>query len=429
VSVAYIGLLTLVAAIPVLLFFDNLIVGGAIQLYAAIGMTIIAVGVRPGEARHLFKLIRVPAALGVIPLIWMLIQLLPLTLPIGGLSRSIWESAADALNTPLLASISIDPGLTLIALCRFASMIGIAFVAAAVSIKRHQAEKLLLVLACAAAVISLIPVASQVGGFNLPSGARATIITAGIIGIILFAANAIMVVERYEIRPHHYGFLSQLLIPISIRIAGLLVCSLPLVAGDTNYAIFAAACGLATVVIIDFVRRIGFGPGAGLAMACVAIVAVAAIIWTKGPPGAGDISLRYMTGAKADVVSLDSRIIDEVGLGGSGAGTFRAISKLYGMQDPSDVLRPPTFAAQIAIELGRPALWIIVGLACVLIIMSARGAFNRGRDFFYPLAGAGVSVAMVLSSFNDASLTNPAMSLLVAVAFGLGFAQSINRTH
>ena len=166
-SVSFYGLLTLVAAAPLLLFFDNLIVVSAIQLCAAIGMKNVAEGIRPGQAQHLFKLIRLPAALGAIPLIWMLIQLLPI--PIGGLSRSIWESAAGALGTPLSASISVDPGLTLIALCCYISMIGIAFVATAVSIERQQAEKFLLVLSSTAAIISLILVASQVGGFALPN--------------------------------------------------------------------------------------------------------------------------------------------------------------------------------------------------------------------------------------------------------------------
>ena len=431
VSVVYIGLLALVAATPILLFFDNLIIDGAIQLYAAIGMTIIAVRIRLGEARHLFKLIRVPAALAVIPLIWIFTQFLPL--PAGGLSRSIWESAASALGTSLSASISIDPGLTLIAVCYYASILAIGFVAAAISIERQQAEKLLLVLCSTTVVISLITLATRLGGFTFTDGSSvgdtpATVMTAGIIGIILFTASTIMIVERYDIRHHHHDFLSRLLIPIGIRIAGLLVCSLPLVAGDTNPVIFAAACGFTTIVLIYFVRRVGFGPRAAVAMACVAIVAAAVIIWTKGYPVPGDISLRYMTNAKADVVSVDSRIIDEVGLGGSGAGTFRAISNLYGVQKPSDVLRPPTFATQISIELGRPALWIIVGLAGAVVLLCARGAFNRGRDFYYPLAGAGISVAVTLTSFSNAGLPNPAISLLVAVTLGLAFGQSASRT-
>jgi hypothetical protein len=429
VSVAYIGLLVLVAATPGLLFLDNLVVAGAIQLYAAVSLMIIAIGMRPGEARHFVKLVRVPAALAAIPLLWMLIQLLPIG--IGGLSRSIWESAASALETRRLsASITIDPGLTLIALCRFASTVGIALVAAAVSIDRHQAERLLLLLASAAAVISLILLASRIGGFSLnelgTNATHATIVTAGIIGIILFAASVIMIVERYEMGRWPRTS-SSWRIPIGIMVAGLLVCSSTLIAGDTSYAIFAAACGLATVAIIYFVRRLGFGPGAGLAMGCVAILAVAVIIWTKGPPATGDVSLRYMTDANSDVVTLDNRILDAVGLAGSGAGTLPVISTIYGSQEPSDV-RPATFAGQIAIELGHPALWVIVGLACTLIIMFALGAFNRGRDCFYPLAGAGVTVAMVLNCFNNATLTNPAILLLVAATLGVGFGQSIGRS-
>jgi hypothetical protein len=428
-SVAYIGLLPLVAATPVLLFFDDLIVGGAIQLYAAIGMIIVATAMRPGEARHFLKLIRAPAALGAIPTIWILIQLLPVR--IRGLSGSIWESAAGALNTPPSASITVDPGLTLTALCGLAAMMAIAFVAAAVSIERQRAEKLLLLLAGAAAVISLTLLANQAAGFDLfgdPGTSRTCAVTAGTVGIVLFVSITIMIVEQYERGRHHSRLLSKLLIPIGMMIAGLLACSLTLAAGDATHAIFAAACGVATVVIIYFVRRIGLGPGAGLAVGAVAIAAVAAIVWTNGHPINGDISLRYMTGAKADVVSLESRIVDEVGLGGSGAGTLRAISAIYGAQAPADVVHHSTFAAKIAIELGRPALWIIVGLACAFIIMCAQAVFNRGRDFFYPLAAAGVTVTMVLNSFSNSGLTNPAISVLVAATLGLGFAQRVSRS-
>jgi hypothetical protein len=170
----------------------------------------------------------------------------------------------------------------------------------------------------------------------------------------------------------------------------------------------------------------GFGPRAGLAMGCVAVVAVAMIIWTKGDHTIGDVSLRYMTDANSQVVTLDNRILNAVGLTGSGAGTFSAVSTIYGAQGSSDI-GPATFAAKIAIELGRPALWVIFGLACTLIVMFARGAFNRGRDYFCPLAAAGVTVAMVLDCFTNATLTNSAISLLVAVTLGLGFGQSIGR--
>jgi hypothetical protein len=432
VFIAYISILALVAATPLLLFFDNFIVCGAIELYAAFAMVIIAVGIRPGEGRHLSKLIRIPVALAAIPPLWMLIQLLPL--PLGGLSRSIWDSAASTLSTPLFPSISIDPGLTLIALSRYASIVGVAFVAAAVSIDRIQAERLLLALCCAVVAILLIFLATQIGGVPLPKifnidAVNSVAMIAGIVGIVLLTAEAILIIERYEVHQRFPDSLTQkLLIPIGIIAVGLMICALPLADNDTGHSSFAAACGFATVVIIYFVRRIGFGPKAGFLLGFLAILAVTAIVWTKGDPIPGDISLRYMTDASADVVSRDSRMINEVGPAGSGAGTFNAIDNLYGGQEPTGTFHAPTFAAQIAIELGRPALWVVVGLACILIMMCARSAFNRGRDFYYPLAGAGILVAMILNSFCDTGLTNPAVSLLVAIALGLGLGQSISRT-
>lgn len=430
VSAAYFGLLALAAATPVFLFFDNLVLAGAIQLYAAVAMMIIAIGIGTGEARHVFKLVRVPAALAALPLLWMLIQLLPIG--VSGLSQSVWQSAAGALETPRLwASSSIDPGLTLIAACRFASMMAVAFVAAVVSIDRQRVKTLLLLLAGAAAVISLIFLVSQFGESSLTNelganGAHAAMVSAGIIGVILFAAAIIMMVEQLEPGRRPRTSSSRRIVPIGIMVAGLLVCASTLIADDTSYAIFAAACGLATVAIIYFVRRLGLGLTAGLAIVCVAILAVAVIIWTKGQPTTGDVSLRYVTGSNGDAVTRDNRILEAVGLAGSGAGTFPAVGTIYGAQEPWDV-RPATFAGQIAIELGRPALWVIVGLAGILTVMFARGVFNRGRDCFYPLAGAGVTVAMVLDCFTSATLSNPAVSLLVAVTLGLGFGQSVGR--
>ena len=75
---AYIGLLILVAATPISVFFDNLVCDSTIQFYAAVSMMIIAIRARPDQAHHFFKLVRVPAALAAIPLLWMLIQLLPI---------------------------------------------------------------------------------------------------------------------------------------------------------------------------------------------------------------------------------------------------------------------------------------------------------------------------------------------------------------
>ena len=91
------ALFALVGILPALLFFDNTLAAGLIALGAAILLGRYVFTVRPGEAGHLMTVIRLPAPLAALPLLWFPAQLVPM--PMGGVSRSIWDSAASALNT------------------------------------------------------------------------------------------------------------------------------------------------------------------------------------------------------------------------------------------------------------------------------------------------------------------------------------------
>ena len=91
-------------------------------------------------------------------------------------------------------------------------------------------------------------------------------------------------------------------------------------------------------------------------MAGVAVVGAVVIVSTKGHASLADFSMRYAAGAKADLISVADRMVREVGFGGSGGGTFGAIYRLYASGDTANaVIMAPTSAAQMAIELGRPA--------------------------------------------------------------------------
>lgn len=428
-SVAYSGLLALIAATPVLLFFDNVVSAGGLEFLAAIGMALIALAMRPGEARHLIKLLRIPLVLAALPLAWMLIQLAPV--PLGGISQSLWRSTATALAVSLLPGPSIDPGLTLLAFCRLASLAAVTFVAMAVAIERTRAKQVLFVLALAATTMASISFVDELGGARLldrsvASELRPAFLAAAVLGDVFLAAIVIMVIEQYELRDHPGEFFKQLVLPLAVVDVAFLICSSSLVAAHAGYAAFAAACGCATVGVIYGLRRIGFGPPVALIVGAVAIAAAAAIISAKTQPLAADLSLRYAATADPEIVSLDDRILNEVGLGGSGAGTLQAIRNLFGA--PSFVAPVTSFAAQIAIELGRPLLWLVVALTCLLVVLCARGAFNRGRDVFYPLAGAGAAVSMLLASFAAAGVANAAISMLVAIALGLALAQTVSRS-
>ena len=52
---------------------------------------------------------------------------------------------------------------------------------------------------------------------------------------------------------------------------------------------------------------------------------------------------------------------------------------------------------------------------------------RRGRDSFYPSAGASTILVLTLQSFVDASLLGTVVPLLAAAILGIGMAQSVGR--
>jgi hypothetical protein len=82
----------------------------------------------------------------------------------------------------------------------------------------------------------------------------------------------------------------------------------------------------------------------------------------------------------------------------------------------------------IAIEWGRPALLILVGIAVQLFFFIFRGAVRRGRDSFFPSAAAASVLVVLCQSFVDPSLLTPTAQIIITVMIGLGLSQSSGRT-
>ena len=421
--VAHIALLTLIGFTPVLFFLDSLLVSGLLDFYIAAVLFLVVLSIRQGEAGHLVQTTRWALWLAALPAIWMSIQLLPL--PLGALSRSLWQSAATALNTPLWPSTTMDPGLTLLALCRYLALIGVGVITAAVTVDRQNAEKIFLALSAVTLLLAVLVLASRLAGIDLGIVQSAGVAGAAL-GIVFFSCALIMIVERHVAGPHPQRIV-QLLMPIAGVIVSATLCVVAVVMVGSLQALFAVICGIAVVAIIYFVRRIGLGGRAALTMAALGVVAAGVVVSTKATPGSTDLSVRYSDAASADQLSTTDRMIGEVGLAGSGAGTFALLHRFYAAQEATTAIDAPTFAAQLAVELGPPALWVIVGTAVVLIFLCARGGFNRGRDFFYSLAGAGVLVTSLILSFCQIGVENLAISILLAATTGLALVQSVSR--
>ena len=126
---------------------------------------------------------------------------------------------------------------------------------------------------------------------------------------------------------------------------------------------------------------------------------------------------------------MSQRILDDAPLTGTGAGTFAAIAEIYrNIDEQTTLATPPTTAAAVAIELGRPMFWLIVAATACSIFILLRASLQRGRDSFYPTAGAACLITLFFLSFMDAGLLGTAAAMIAAATLGLAFAQSKSRS-
>jgi hypothetical protein len=109
---------------------------------------------------------------------------------------------------------------------------------------------------------------------------------------------------------------------------------------------------------------------------------------------------------------------------GSGAGSFEALLPIHrGIDEPS-WQEIPTAAAAIAIEMGRPFLWICAVTALIGALTLFKRALLGGRDYVYSGAGAGCIIALFILLFANGGILGLTTSLAISVVCGLAFAQS-----
>lgn len=426
-------LVLLIGLSPLFLATDSLLIHGIIGAYVALMVFIVAWSIRPGEAAFLSGLIRPAVLFAIVPAAWIVIQALPL--PISGLQHPIWISAQAALGKPVLGSISISPGATLLGLARYFSVCGLFFVAAAVSIDRLRAEAVLFWLAGVTTLMALLLIVHDLGGFlflgEISSiGPRASITAAASLGTVLTGATVIYAIERYETRRSRADFGHRLFIVIvATAIGAFAVCWIAIVFFTSSSAVFAALSGVGAFALIVGFRRLGLGSRMGLLLAAVAIAVPGSLIARDLLAKTSDLTLRFDTAASKPLIELTQRIITDTNWLGSGAGTFAALLPIY--QDTIDAISAPvapTVAAGLLIELGRPALWIIVIAALAAITWLLSGALQRGRDSFFAAAGASCGVVLLIEAFFDASLSGSVIIVIATTVLGLALSQSVSRT-
>ena len=212
--------------------------------------------------------------------------------------------------------------------------------------------------------------------------------------------------------------------------AALAICVAALMLGAKTNVLVATAYGAAAVAAVVFVRRLGFGTWGILAFALPGIALAAFLVVGNPALGTKSVSLIFATQAPASLTGTSQRILADTPAWGIGAGSFSAIAPIYSDIDET-IPQPaiaPTAAAAATIELGSPLLWFIIIATIGAIVVLFRAALQRGRDSFYPTAGAAALLTLLLLSFMNAGLLGMATAMITAATVGLAFAQSKSRS-
>ena len=424
VSIAFHLLMALLIGAPVLAFVDGALMYGVLAIWSAAILALVSIRMQPGEAAHFARLARPVLLLAALPVLWIVVQLVPA----GPLAHPIWQSASAALGVPSWGSISVAPGMTLLALGHLLTSIGIGFATMALTIDRRRAELCLMVLTMVTGLMALTIILHDLGGFTflgeLSQGVRASYDAAAALGIVLGLATADLAVERFETRRQAGMTAARLVERLAFAFETLLVSVIAVGYFQADALWIGPLAGAATFGLVVLLRRVNVGPWVGLGVAAAAAVALVMVI--VGPAGfaRSDIALRF---AKPSTeVGVIARVLDDAPMLGTGAGTFATVIALYPeTQTPS--ARASTAAAIVSVEFGSPLFWLAGILAMFLAGTLLRGAFARGRDSFYATAAGACVIIMLLQALRDSSLLGPVMTVMAPVVVGLGFGQSTSR--
>ena len=417
-------LVALICESPAILLWDGLITRALVTGAVAAAMMITVRALRPDETKFFVSIIRPLAAIAAVPALWIVMQLLPL----GALAHPMWKSAETALGQPLADTISIDLGVSVLALAQYLSMIAVVFLSAAIAVERRRAEWLLFALTGACTLIGLIVLihVSFPSSSGLPPFVPAPAIDCAALGTIIASAACIRAIERYQTRRSSTPVLLRTSIASSVALG---ICILALLLGGTYQVLIATACGCATLAWIKIVRRFE-SSRLNFTIVTVLVTIAAIFLAIVQPVERGKTLLLAFATSSSVTTAASERMLADTPLVGTGAGTFAALLPIYGETIDDSQAGPvaATTAAILSIELGEPMFWLIVAAIVASIFILFRASLRRGRDSFYPAMGGSCFVTLLLLAFNNGGLLETATSLIAAVALGLALAQSKSRT-
>jgi len=418
-------LIGLVLACPLVVFTAVPVTLGIYAILLGLGLWLAVLNLPPGEAAHLRKLIGFLSIPVLALAFWILIQMLPLPF----LAHPFWQSAWNALHQNRLGSISIDTGATALALTNYLTLAGAALLTAVVTINRLRAQWILTGTAFVLGLIAFYAICLELLNWPFFIISREEALDCACLGTILCAACAALLLQARESGSSRRTDGSPLQLVSTGAVCGFTfaICALAILLTKSGSLIFATGCGLFIFCSLIFLRRLAIGRLSSAAIAVTAlIIAVALVLSAVGRNSDPRLAFVKKTPAAIEMTEL---LLERTPILGNGAGTLASILPIYQTSaDYTSSAGSETTAARISIEMGRPVLWIAVFAAFAGIWLLVRGALERGRDNFYPAAGAACLISLLILGFINSGISGPGIGLLSAVIFGLGLAQSMSRS-
>ena len=415
---AQIILVILLLISPFAIFVDKATGYGLVAGIAATGLVFVATGIRPGEAKFLLSSIRRALVVAAIPALWIIIQLLPIGFP----ANPIWASAEVALGSSRRGSITIDVGATVMALGFYLSLIAISLCSAAIAVDRYRAGSILYALNGATVLTAGLLVLPQLFvSFNVVPSDQGAAIACASIGVVVAVAGLIKTIERERTSRRYVG--------IFVGYTAAFVISALVLITAAQYTVWVAvAYSLAAILGVAIIRHFDFGAW-GIAALTSLPLGLGVLLISQQPNLASDGPALFFTSPSSPaLMSASQRILADTHWSGVGAGAFAAISPIYRNIDDPPMPNPPNAITGLLVELGRPMTVTIGLVTCIAFVVLLRASLRRGRNSFYPTAGAACLLGLLLLAFVNAGILATSPAVLMASVIGLAFGQSKSRT-
>lgn len=442
------GLLGLVALSP-LPFGGNL--PWAWALYAiltAILALVYVVGVLRNRTAFPvpFFRIAVPAILTGIVSLWIMLQALP-WLP-GSMAHPLWTIVPEALGVPGRDTVSINPDQTMTGLMRLLTYATVFWLSLQFARDRSVGEKMIKVIAWTTASYAAYGLLMWAMGADrilwYPKEAYRDDVTSTFINRNSFATYMglgsliflVLLLRWFTIegssRPDT-PFLKRVVTLLRSG-SGLVKYALPFLMVFSALLLTHSRAGFgATLVamvlayaIWQFRQHRGFVIG----MLGLAVFVVVTGYWIV--VGGDALLSRFAdvdnaTETRMNVYLATLRAIGDHLWTGSGYGTFGDIFPLYRDESINAVGvwdKAHNTYLELMLGLGVPASAALILAVIWLVVMCAKGAFNRRRGRHMPLIGLCASILVGLHAFVDFSLQMAGVAITYAAVLGVGVAQS-----